>query len=48
MQVSALDGRVVRLPIEPFRRFVTVEGLSGGFAVTFDAQHRLVDLRRVS
>lgn len=46
--VRAWDGRRLRFPAASLRAFVTGDGVCGDFAIRFDADHRLIGLRRLS
>ncbi|WJW74406.1 DUF2835 domain-containing protein [Thiohalobacter sp. IOR34] len=43
----ALDGRRLRFPAAALRPFVRHNGVHGLFEIEFDADHRLVALRRL-
>ncbi|MEM1175738.1 MAG: DUF2835 domain-containing protein [Pseudomonadota bacterium] len=45
--VRADDNRVIRFPADAIRQFVTHDGVFGDFEITFDAQNKLVSIRRV-
>lgn len=47
VQALARDGRQVRFPALLLRPFITHQGISGTFAITIDAQHRLQSVQRV-
>lgn len=47
VQVRAVDGREVRFPADVLRKFVTTYGIHGTFELEFDANNKLVDLRRI-
>ncbi len=45
---SAIDGRVVRFPVNILRPFVTHDGVHGEFALEFDANHKFVAIHRLA
>lgn len=45
--VRALDGRRIQCPAEWLRRFISPSGVQGEFQLSFDDQHRLLELRRL-
>lgn len=45
--VRARDGRRVQFPAEWLRRFISPGGVQGEFQLSFDDQHRLLELRRL-
>ena len=45
---TAVDGRVVRFPVNILRPFVTHEGVHGEFALEFDAQHKFIAIHRLT
>ena len=44
---QSVDGRTVRFPAHVLRQFVTEDGISGLFAIFFDANRRFAGIRRV-
>lgn len=47
VEVTSFDGRRIRLPANRLRPFVTAEGIRGVFAMRFNAQRKIIDLRRI-
>ena len=47
VSVQADDGRRIQLPASSLRPFVTNEGISGWFEITFDQNNRLIELSRL-
>lgn len=47
VSVQAEDGRRIQLPASSLRSFVTHEGISGWFEITFDQHNRLIELSRL-
>lgn len=45
--VTAEDGTRVRFPASNLRPFLTHAGVHGRFALRFDTEHKLVELRRI-
>lgn len=42
------DGRRVQFPANALRSFLTRSGIQGEFAIRFDANHKLIDVIRVT
>ena len=42
------DGRRVQFPANVLRPFLTHSGIQGEFAIRFDANYKLIDVRRAS
>ena len=43
----AIDGRTVEFPATMLRQFVTDAGVHGVFEICFDAENKLVSMRRI-
>ncbi len=41
------DNRVVRFPADAVRKFVTRSGIHGHFEMTFDQNHKLIEIRQL-
>jgi hypothetical protein len=46
VQVTSLDGEIVRFPAHALRPFLQHNGISGLFEIAFDCRNRLVYLER--
>lgn len=47
VRVVAENGQTISLPWEVFKPFVTQDGISGKFAVYFDAHGKFKELKRI-
>ena len=47
VRVAAENGQTISLPWEVFKPFVTQDGISGKFAVYFDAHGKFKELKRL-
>jgi len=47
VRVVADNGQTISLPWEVFKPFVTQDGISGKFAVYFDAHGKFKELKRI-
>ena len=47
VRVVAENGQTISLPWEVFKPFVTQDGISGRFAVYFDAHGKFKELKRI-
>lgn len=45
--VKSLDGRTIQFPAGILRKFITHDGIQGMFEMDFDANNKLVNIRRV-
>ncbi|ALO45632.1 DUF2835 domain-containing protein [Pseudohongiella spirulinae] len=45
---STRDGRRIRFPSSVLQRFVTHDGVMGTFAISFDDNHKLTDIKRMA
>lgn len=43
----SLDGRTVRFPASRLRPFMTTTGIQGRFTISFDDQHKFLEMRRL-
>ena len=46
--VRSRDGRTVSIPARHLQRFLTHDGISGSFAMSFSSQGQLLDLRKLA
>ena len=46
--VNSRDGRRIQLPLAIFRSFLTHEGVHGSFMVKFDANNKLLDIKKIN
>jgi uncharacterized protein YqjF (DUF2071 family) len=47
VQTMSVDGRTVEFPATLLRQFVSEEGVHGVFEICFDANNKLVSMRRM-
>ena len=45
--VNSRDGRRIQLPLAIFRQFLTHQGVHGSFMVKFDANNKLLNIKRI-
>jgi hypothetical protein len=45
--VTSDQGLRVQFPAEHLQRFITTDGVSGHFAIQFDANNKLIGIRRL-
>jgi len=46
--VNSRDGRRIQLPLAIFRPFLTHQGVFGVFMVKFDANNKLLDIKKIN
>ena len=44
---KAFDGRTIRFPAEVLKPYLTREGVQGDFEITFNAQNKFQDLKKL-
>ncbi len=47
VRVETEDGRSLRFPAAELQQFVMHDGIQGRFEIVFNAQHKLVGLKRI-
>ncbi|MCW8887495.1 MAG: DUF2835 domain-containing protein [Gammaproteobacteria bacterium] len=48
VSTRSIDGRSVRFPASRLRPFMTVSGVKGYFAISFDDNHKFIEMRQIS
>ena len=46
IQVQSNDGRSIRFPASAIQKFLTADGIHGDFVIQFDANNKLLGVRR--
>ena len=41
------DNRVIRFPASAIRKFVTPDGIYGSFEISFDENHKLIEVQQI-
>jgi len=47
VNITAEDGRRLKLPAKHLRPFLTHDGISGRFLLLFDDKHQMVELKKL-